>query len=112
MAWYMSVIPIPPEVWSLVSWTAFFFKLVSLAFALPIFGLIVFDLCLWVWRLNRPPPRDVPQQHGTAKSKSRESASLAPAPPDGRPSNSTSVSTKASTAAGGKRSGYYLEVDG
>ncbi|KAH9907471.1 hypothetical protein F4778DRAFT_542075 [Xylariomycetidae sp. FL2044] len=45
------------EISTVVRWIAFFFKVASLAFALPILSLIVFDFCLWIWRLlNRPPP--------------------------------------------------------
>ncbi|KAI8950270.1 hypothetical protein F4801DRAFT_353738 [Xylaria longipes] len=42
------------SLWNIVRWVAFFFKLVSLAFIVPIVGLIVFDFCLWLWRLYRP----------------------------------------------------------
>ncbi|GAW21949.1 hypothetical protein ANO14919_114760 [Xylariales sp. No.14919] len=48
--------------WNVVHWITFFFKLVSLAFVLPIIGLIVFDFCLWLWRLYRPSkPADSPR---------------------------------------------------
>ncbi|KAI0011499.1 hypothetical protein F4779DRAFT_214458 [Xylariaceae sp. FL0662B] len=63
-------------VWNIISWVAFAFKLASLAFALPIVALIGFDFCLWIWRLNRPPPHDDLQAHtishaSTAKKTSR-----------------------------------------
>ncbi|KAI0112479.1 hypothetical protein GGR51DRAFT_42675 [Nemania sp. FL0031] len=45
---------IPSSLWTVVRWITFFFKLASLAFAVPIVGLIVFDFCVWVWRLFRP----------------------------------------------------------
>jgi hypothetical protein len=45
---------IPSVLWSIVGWIAFFFKLASLAFIVPTVGLIVFDFCLWLWRLYRP----------------------------------------------------------
>ncbi|KAI1116466.1 hypothetical protein F5Y14DRAFT_65751 [Nemania sp. NC0429] len=43
------------SLWSLVRWITFFCKLASLAFVLPIIGLIAFDFALWLWRLYRPP---------------------------------------------------------
>ncbi|KAK7976032.1 hypothetical protein PG990_007861 [Apiospora arundinis] len=58
MTWYTSVLQtdglLPATIWGLVRWTAFFFKLASLSFAVPVFCLIVFDFCLWIWRLTRP----------------------------------------------------------
>ncbi|OTB09557.1 hypothetical protein M426DRAFT_6824 [Hypoxylon sp. CI-4A] len=50
----------PEHIWTIITWIAFFFKLASLAFAVPILGLIVFDFCLWIWRLNQPQPGDAP----------------------------------------------------
>ncbi|KAI1192952.1 hypothetical protein F5X97DRAFT_329064 [Nemania serpens] len=47
---------VPSTLWSVVRWITFFCKLISLAFVVPIIGLIVFDFCLWLWRLYRPPP--------------------------------------------------------
>ncbi|KAI0878710.1 hypothetical protein GGS24DRAFT_372401 [Hypoxylon argillaceum] len=53
---------IPSSLWTIVRWVAFFFKLISLAFAIPIIGLIVFDFCVWLWRLYRPSmPTDSPR---------------------------------------------------
>ncbi|KAI0407210.1 hypothetical protein F4802DRAFT_44004 [Xylaria palmicola] len=53
---------IPSTLWNVVRWVTFFFKLVSLAFAVPIAGIIVFDLCVWFWRLYRPSqPPDSPR---------------------------------------------------
>ncbi|CAJ2505309.1 Uu.00g127030.m01.CDS01 [Anthostomella pinea] len=48
-------------IWNIIRWVAFFFKLASLACAIPLIGLVVFDFFLWIWRINRPPPRDTPQ---------------------------------------------------
>lgn len=64
--WFASVITMPPEFWSLVSWASFFFKLASFAFAFPIVSLIVFDLALWIWRLIRPLPRS--HSHASRRS--------------------------------------------
>ncbi|KAI1416568.1 hypothetical protein F5Y13DRAFT_186186 [Hypoxylon sp. FL1857] len=60
MAWFAHTFhtAFPEEVWSIITWIAFFFKLASLAFAVPILSLIVFDFCLWLWRLNKPQPKD------------------------------------------------------
>ncbi|KAI1758350.1 hypothetical protein F4782DRAFT_525045 [Xylaria castorea] len=53
---------LPSSLWNIVRWVTFFFKLVSLAFVVPIIGLIVFDFCLWLWRLYRPSlPVDSPR---------------------------------------------------
>ncbi|KAI1159858.1 hypothetical protein F5B18DRAFT_655180 [Nemania serpens] len=54
---------VPSALWNVVRWITFFCKLASLAFAVPIIGLIVFDFCLWLWRLYRPPslPADSPR---------------------------------------------------
>ncbi|KAI0152614.1 hypothetical protein GGR57DRAFT_164380 [Xylariaceae sp. FL1272] len=45
-------------VWSVVGWITFCFKLASLAFAVPWIVLMILDFFLWLWRLNRPPPRE------------------------------------------------------
>ncbi|KAI1370030.1 hypothetical protein F5Y08DRAFT_8293 [Xylaria arbuscula] len=45
---------IPQALWNVVRWITFCFKLISLAFVVPIVGLIIFDFCLWLWRLYRP----------------------------------------------------------
>ncbi|KAI1741797.1 hypothetical protein F4680DRAFT_446803 [Xylaria scruposa] len=53
---------LPSSLWNIVRWVTFFFKLVSLAFVVPIIGLIIFDFCLWLWRLYRPSlPADSPR---------------------------------------------------
>ncbi|KAI1424010.1 hypothetical protein F5Y12DRAFT_488562 [Xylaria sp. FL1777] len=53
---------IPWGLWNIVRWITFFFKIISLAFVVPIIGLIIFDFCLWLWRLYRPPlPVDSPR---------------------------------------------------
>ncbi|KAI1402717.1 hypothetical protein F4819DRAFT_485361 [Hypoxylon fuscum] len=49
---------LPAEVWTIITWIAFFFKLASIAFAVPVLGLVVFDFCLWIWRMNQPHPQD------------------------------------------------------
>ncbi|KXJ86303.1 hypothetical protein Micbo1qcDRAFT_36120 [Microdochium bolleyi] len=43
-------------VWSAVNWTAFVFKLLALALALPFAGLIVFDFFLWIWKAVKGAP--------------------------------------------------------
>ncbi|KAI0477726.1 hypothetical protein GGR56DRAFT_423133 [Xylariaceae sp. FL0804] len=52
-------------VWAVVRWIAFFFKLASLAFVIPIGGLIVFDFCLGIYRLYRPRSRESLPRKGT-----------------------------------------------
>ncbi|KAI1078051.1 hypothetical protein F5B20DRAFT_238900 [Whalleya microplaca] len=68
----------PAEIWSVISWIAFAFKLISLAFAVPILGLIIFDFCLWVWRLNRPHPDDDPRPHKVAHTSTAHKTRPAP----------------------------------
>ncbi|KAK8116126.1 hypothetical protein PG984_012628 [Apiospora sp. TS-2023a] len=67
MTWYTSVLQID-TVWGLVRWVAFFFKLASLSFAVPVFCLIVFDFCLWLWRMTRPVPAPTPLQPSLAQA--------------------------------------------
>ncbi|KAI0396590.1 hypothetical protein F5Y17DRAFT_91335 [Xylariaceae sp. FL0594] len=52
VAWVVQALP--SALWSIVGWVTFFFKLISLAFVVPIIGLIIFDFCVWLWRLYRP----------------------------------------------------------
>ncbi|KAI0864532.1 hypothetical protein F4860DRAFT_411611 [Xylaria cubensis] len=73
---------LPSTLWNIVRWVTFFFKLVSLAFVVPIIGLIIFDFCLWLWRLFRPSlaadsPRSsrVPRDYVQHPSPSSTSAS-------------------------------------
>ncbi|KAH6648088.1 hypothetical protein BKA67DRAFT_662818 [Truncatella angustata] len=87
MAWYSGVVPIPLEVWSMVGWISFFFKLASLAFAGPLIALVIFDICLWIWRLVRTEPRNVsPSQR----------ASLSPKP--GATKRNYNIATASSTS--------------
>ncbi|KAL7622259.1 hypothetical protein AAE478_007763 [Parahypoxylon ruwenzoriense] len=67
---------VPAEVWNIISWIAFFFKLASLAFFVPFLGLIVFDFCLWVWRLNRPVPRDTSRPNRISRKVSEQRTSM------------------------------------
>ncbi|KAI1185351.1 hypothetical protein F5B17DRAFT_35280 [Nemania serpens] len=82
---------VPSILWSVVRCITFLCKLASLAFILPIIGLIIFDFCLWLWRLYRPPslpadsprssrrPRDYVQQPSTNSAiASAPSSSLEP----------------------------------
>ncbi|KAK7942869.1 uncharacterized protein PG986_011982 [Apiospora aurea] len=67
MTWYTSVLQtdalLPATIWGLVRWIAFFF----LSFAVPVFCLIVFDFCLWIWRLTRPVPAPTQLQPSLAQ---------------------------------------------
>ncbi|KAI1768554.1 hypothetical protein GGR53DRAFT_462229 [Hypoxylon sp. FL1150] len=78
----------PAEIWTIIPWIAFFFKLASLAFAVPILSLIVFDFCLWIWRQNRPQPRDASQSKSPSRRATSHNANLA-----------TSLNTASSTTA-------------
>ncbi|KAK8069668.1 hypothetical protein PG994_006284 [Apiospora phragmitis] len=76
MTWYTSVLQtdalLPATIWGLVRWIAFFFKLASLSFAVPVFCLIVFDFFLWVWRLTRPVPAPTQLQPSLAQPSEQE----------------------------------------
>ncbi|KAI1387446.1 uncharacterized protein F4822DRAFT_282744 [Hypoxylon trugodes] len=95
MTWFTHTLEaglFPDEVWVIISWIAFFFKLASLAFAVPLIGLIIFDFCLWVWRLNRPQPKD-------ASRSSRISSQTTERKTNSKPTGSaTSFATKSATS--------------
>ncbi|KAI1141566.1 hypothetical protein F5Y05DRAFT_266330 [Hypoxylon sp. FL0543] len=82
MAWFAHTFhtAFPEEIWTIITWIAFFFKLASLAFAVPLLSLILFDFCLWLWRLNRPQPRDASRSSSISRRptehKSKMAASL------------------------------------
>ncbi|KAI0541921.1 hypothetical protein GGR58DRAFT_497557 [Xylaria digitata] len=66
--------------WNVVRWITFFFKLVSLAFVLPIIGLIVFDFCVWLWRLYRPSsPADSPHSGRAPRDYAQQPSPTSPA---------------------------------
>ncbi|KAI6088655.1 hypothetical protein F4821DRAFT_86539 [Hypoxylon rubiginosum] len=79
MTWFahsFQTSPMPAEFWNIVAWVSFFFKLVSLAFAVPLLSLILFDFCLWIWRLNRPLPRDTSQPKVILRRATSENGNL------------------------------------
>ncbi|KAI2628809.1 hypothetical protein GGR54DRAFT_636523 [Hypoxylon sp. NC1633] len=95
MAWFAQTFQtglVPEHIWNIITWIAFLFKLASLAFAVPFLGLIVFDFCLWIWRLNRPPPGDTSQPNPITRKVQEQRASLATSP------NSTSATTALNAA--------------
>ncbi|KAI3321249.1 hypothetical protein HD806DRAFT_203022 [Xylariaceae sp. AK1471] len=98
---------IPSSLWSIVRWTTFFFKLVSLAFAVPIIGLIVFDFCLWLWRLYSPsrpdPPRPsrLPRDHIQQPSR----------PPSSNIASSSAIDLETELRANERRSAYGTPKD-
>ncbi|KAI1106601.1 hypothetical protein F4804DRAFT_330212 [Jackrogersella minutella] len=97
MAWFphtfQTISSLPDTIWNIISWIAFFFKLASLAFIVPLMSLIIFDFCLWVWRLNRPQIED-PSQPGRISHKATEKRTNL-APP-----NDTSATTTSALASG------------
>ncbi|KAI1211309.1 uncharacterized protein F4807DRAFT_32982 [Annulohypoxylon truncatum] len=83
MAWYPHI----PQtalfsdgIWNTISWIAFFFKLASLAFAVPVMSLILFDFCLWLWRLNQPQPKDISEPGRISRKGTERRTSLATSP--------------------------------
>ncbi|KAI0133596.1 hypothetical protein BJ170DRAFT_678537 [Xylariales sp. AK1849] len=104
MTW-TSVVPIHPVIWTLIQWISFFFKLASLAFALPIIGFIIFDFCLWIYRQIRPPPKD--SSRSNSRNPSPERARLSSGTGS---SGSTSSSTKHASVVE-KRTGYSAVSD-
>ncbi|KAI0120516.1 hypothetical protein F4776DRAFT_239862 [Hypoxylon sp. NC0597] len=90
MAWFAHSFhtAFPEEVWSIITWIAFFFKLASLTFAVPILSLIIFDFFLWLWRLNRPQPID-PSQPSRISRRAAERKTNIAAPLHGVSSTTT-----------------------
>ncbi|ORY61208.1 uncharacterized protein BCR38DRAFT_486969 [Pseudomassariella vexata] len=110
MTWYTNEFQtgvVPSEVWCLVSWVAFVFKLASLAFAFPIIGLILFDFCLWIWRLNLPPPRDTPRSSVAARTPTADHGMHHAAEPG---FINTTAMTVGGGATGEKRTGYSADT--
>ncbi|KAI5866234.1 hypothetical protein GGS23DRAFT_376302 [Durotheca rogersii] len=88
---------VPAEVWSVINWIAFCFKLASLAFFIPFASLILFDFCLWIWRLNQPRPRDAPRPSRIVREPPKQDARLtASASPSG-PGSTTAFDTNRAT---------------
>lgn len=81
----------PEHIWTVISWIAFFFKLASLAFFVPLLGLIIFDFGLWLWRLNRSPPKDASRSSRILRKGTEQSNSTIA--PSGGTSSSTAFAT-------------------
>ncbi|KAI1124238.1 hypothetical protein F5Y10DRAFT_33431 [Nemania abortiva] len=95
---------IPSGLWTVVRWVTFFFKLVSLAFAVPILGLIVFDFCVWVWRLFRPSlPTDSPR---ASRSNRRPKDYVQPPTPSPTKASSTVVELRTESQTTERRATY------
>ncbi|KAI1095626.1 hypothetical protein F5B19DRAFT_310980 [Rostrohypoxylon terebratum] len=78
-------------IWTTISWIAFFFKLASLAFAVPIMSLILFDFCLWLWRLNQPQPKEIAEPGRISSEHTERRTSLATSP--NRTSSTTALAS-------------------
>ncbi|KAI0377026.1 hypothetical protein F5Y04DRAFT_192874 [Hypomontagnella monticulosa] len=83
----------PEHIWTAISWIAFFFKLASLAFVVPLLGLIAFDFALWIWRLGRSPPKDTSRSSRIPRKGTEQSSTTIAS------SNSASSSTAFSTTS-------------
>lgn len=95
------------NVWTAITWIAFFFKLASFAFVGPLFGLIIFDFCLWIWRLIQLQPTDEAQpNHITIETK--EQRTNPTVSPNGT-SSATALSTNPVTS---QRRNVYLGQTG
>ncbi|KAI0839805.1 hypothetical protein F5Y06DRAFT_15404 [Hypoxylon sp. FL0890] len=79
MAWFAHTFhtAFPEQVWTIITWIAFFFKLASLAFAVPLLSLIIFDFCLWLWRLNRPQPKDTSRPNRISRKATEHKTNIA-----------------------------------
>ncbi|KAI0973225.1 hypothetical protein F4678DRAFT_21156 [Xylaria arbuscula] len=98
---------VPRALWNIVRWITFFFKLVSLAFVVPIVGLIIFDFCLWLWRLYRPSmPTESPRSGHLPKDYVRQQTSPSPTR-----ASSTVVDLQTEPQAAGKRAAYGTLTD-
>ncbi|KAI1499504.1 hypothetical protein F5X99DRAFT_282493 [Biscogniauxia marginata] len=107
MTWFVQAFHsnvLPTTVWTIIGWIAFFFKLASLSFAIPIISLIVFDFFLWLWRLNRPPPRDSSQRSKALKTSAQ--------PPSTSFTSSSATKPNADLASSQRRVGYSAQADG
>ncbi|KAI0174204.1 hypothetical protein BJ166DRAFT_141086 [Pestalotiopsis sp. NC0098] len=103
MAWYSSALPVPPEISSLIGWLAFFFKVMSLLFAGPLIALILFDICLWVWRLL---VRASPRSPLPSASKHSKPSKQQPQPVGNTGDSAKSTSVDAKPVGGDLRNGY------
>ncbi|KAI3335602.1 hypothetical protein F4824DRAFT_150656 [Ustulina deusta] len=97
---------IPRGLWNIVRWITFFFKLVSLAFVVPIIGLIIFDFCLWLWRLYRPSlPADSPRSGRLPKDYVQQP------PPRPTEACSTVIDLETESRAAERRAAYRTLTD-
>ncbi|KAI2468339.1 hypothetical protein F4781DRAFT_272286 [Annulohypoxylon bovei var. microspora] len=111
MAWYPHTLQtglFPDGIWNVISWIAFFFKLASLAFVVPVMSLIVFDFCLWLWRLNRPQPNDISEPSRISRRGTEQRTHLA-ASPNGTSSTTALASDPSASQKRTVRSGHAYD---
>ncbi|KAI1310776.1 hypothetical protein F5Y03DRAFT_28418 [Xylaria venustula] len=99
---------VPRALWNIVRWITFFFKLVSLAFVVPIVGLIIFDFCLWLWRLYRP---SIPAESPRSGRLPKDYVQQQQLPPSPTRASSTIVDLQTEPQAAGKRAAYGTLTD-
>ncbi|KAI8635695.1 hypothetical protein F5Y19DRAFT_469585 [Xylariaceae sp. FL1651] len=105
VAWFREAFP--SSIWSIIRWIAFFFKLISLAFAVPIIGLIVFDFCLWLWRLYRP---SLPES-SLASRPPKERTQELPDPPTSTKASSSAIDIETKLPDSERRTTYAIPID-
>ncbi|KAI0816136.1 hypothetical protein GGR55DRAFT_220351 [Xylaria sp. FL0064] len=105
LGWFDVVIP--QTLWNIVRWITFFFKLVSLAFVVPIVGLIIFDFCLGLWRLYRPRPTDSARSGRLPKDYVQQQ----PPPPSPSKAHSTVIDQETESQAAQRRAAFGAITD-
>ncbi|KAI1272390.1 hypothetical protein F5Y07DRAFT_303344 [Xylaria sp. FL0933] len=104
LGWFDEVIP--QTLWNIVRWITFFFKLVSLAFVVPIVGLIIFDFCLGLWRLYRPRPMDSARSGRLPKDYVQQ-----PPPPSPSKTHGTVIDQETESQAAQRRAAFGTITD-
>ncbi|KAI0429614.1 hypothetical protein F5Y09DRAFT_256019 [Xylaria sp. FL1042] len=102
---------IPRSLWNIVRWITFFFKLVSLAFVVPVVGLIIFDFCLWLWRLYRPRPADSPRSGRLPKDYVQQQQQQQPPPPSPSEAYSTVIAHETESQVAQRRATTRTPTD-
>ncbi|KAF3019669.1 hypothetical protein E8E14_003047 [Neopestalotiopsis sp. 37M] len=109
MAWYSSALPVPPEISSLIGWLVFSFKMMSLFFAGPLIALILFDICLWIWRLIRGALPQGTSPSASASKPAKLSRQHSPQT-ENTMKNANTTSTDTKLLGGDPRKGYAATV--
>ncbi|KAI1472838.1 uncharacterized protein F4812DRAFT_454656 [Daldinia caldariorum] len=99
---------LPDQVWMVITWIAFFFKLVSLAFVGPLIGLVIFDFCLWIYRLHQPQPQTASRTNRISRKVTGRSAN--PTSPGNDIGSATALAPNSTTSQ--RRTVYSGQASG